>query len=57
VSKILTREEIEKIDAIVTPPDVRAAAVWRQIQTQLPTLVTYDLLCFCIEYAAYMSTA
>ncbi len=49
------KELTEKYDGLVDSPVTRAEKVWELIQSNLPNLEDWDLLCFCVQYIAMRS--
>lgn len=51
------KEHIAEIDAKFLSPDKRAAQVLELLKDKIDsTLTVWDIVCFCAEYLAYLST-
>lgn len=54
VNSVVTKAMMAVVDARYPTPEERAKYIHAEFQKHFPQLTTWDMVCFCTEYLAYM---
>ncbi|KKL62052.1 hypothetical protein LCGC14_2189070 [marine sediment metagenome] len=54
--RALTKEFIEKVDALTRSPNARASFIWTELARTNSKITNWDLVCFCVEVLGLMSS-